>query len=407
MNKINIFLTIIIVFGFLSGEASAQTLNSGIMPANGATANLGGATVGLNGSPNQIISTTVTGTTINGIPNQNSVTPYPTPPASATFFSNLQNQTVSGAQPWAGCADTACAGGTQTGTLVPPVFGVSSPSLSGSAMKITCNGNNPGAVNCLFYRGLPLGTGPTETASQNTYGAMTINVPLPTVSGNSLIITASTSGAAPTTTQVYIDGNLAFNNGTSVTSISYTTPALSLGLHTIGVKAFDAAGDAPIVTITYRLGVPSNANRILLITNLYVTANSAVQGYEADPDFFRNGWAYLLSVQCDVGGSGRWRLWDELPDYWIATLVPCTNSFTPGWHQIVLYGTMDQTNHVYYYEYVAFDNQVIISGTHQVFGARNRGVPDNANTQMQIDLTSAGLSYSAYFDNINIWYWNQ
>ncbi|MEO6965000.1 MAG: hypothetical protein ABI076_03785 [Acidobacteriaceae bacterium] len=214
----------------------------------------------------------------------------PIPPTGAVAYQNLQINAGSNPGSWALCTGTACAGGTNTGSG-SQAFSISSPSLSGAAESVTSNGNG---FNVLAYRKMAQGVAPTggtntsgtltltvptpttsantitfnasavdtsvPTASApsggtNTVNTLTLTVPTPSTSGNNVTIGASSSDTLYTVTaiQIYVDGNPTpvFNSGSTppITPISYTISGLAVGTHTAVVKSFNSHGDVTSVSV--------------------------------------------------------------------------------------------------------------------------------------------------------------
>lgn len=98
-------------------------------------------------------------------------TPFPAPPAYATEFTGLQN-TSGNPGTWTLCYLPGCNAGGNTGGSGTDAFGISSPSLSGSAMSVTSTSGSTGYFNVLAYRHLGCAFLPGATCVQPFMGGI-------------------------------------------------------------------------------------------------------------------------------------------------------------------------------------------------------------------------------------------
>ncbi len=356
----------------------------------------------------------------------------PTPPGTATVFSNLQDTSSPGT--WTPCFAPSCAaGGGNTGSgsltqgISPPL-----PSKSGSSMQQVSTGSG---FNVLYYKDLGCSTPPT--GGTNTTGTLKLTVQPPTTTSTSISIIASASDTTYTVTaiQIYLNGTLEFNSATSgpITPTSYSISGLTSGTsYTVAVKAWDSHGTSALVQFTF---VPGGANCSAISNFLddlwfYIDPSSTtLRALEFDPDMMWNEYLYSPSMQCDSADGGFWRYWDAtggangLSGAWEATPYACslysqTLGWSTGWHHYQLYTTANQTANTYTYQTFVLDGVTVFSGapiapqsalscTEQIGIQKSAcwGWTDNIWVQQQIDNTSAAGTNMVYYDDYNYTVW--
>jgi hypothetical protein len=295
--------------------------------------------------------------------------PIPSPPPTSVYtYNNIQN--AAGPGTWALSTGTqACTpscpgtyGGTNSQT-----FGVSSPSLSGSAMQLTSTTSGANyAYNTLMYRQWHCYA---PQSGSTTTGTSTINVSgtsitfAPNATNDTITISANATDTTYTVTaiQIYVDGSgtPSFNSSATgpITPIVATLGGFSDAVqHTFAVKAFNSNGGSSIYSFTVafgpQCGLPTN-----LINDLQDNPSStnSVYANEFDPKIVHGGYGYEGAMQCRLVGTApvnEWYFWNPAGSNW--QLWQTTGGSVLGHFPCSLTGNV--FNHVTFYvtiDYVA------------------------------------------------------
>jgi hypothetical protein len=200
--------------------------------------------------------------------------PIPNPPPTATTYSNLQNA-AGNPGTWGYSTGTqACTPDcpSKYGGTGSTATGQSSPSLSGSSILLTASTSAANyAYNLLGYRNWycyapQSGTTTSGTLTINVTGT-TIGTYVPGSSTNSISISANATDTTyrVTAIQIYVDGSssTSYNSAgaSPITPVVATLGSFSdSGSHVFAVKAFNSNGGSAIFTFTISFGPQCGAS---------------------------------------------------------------------------------------------------------------------------------------------------
>lgn len=441
---------------------SNAQLNGAPVPTASGAVNIGGQQVTCPSAATTAGASTCTtayiGSTLYYIPYYAAAAPdtdYPTIPATATTFSNLQNASGNPGTSTSCDANSNCAAGTPNGLGVTTITnGVTTPSLSGSAQQMD-NTTAAGTVNT---------SGKTVTyVSGTNFQAPWANSPIK-IAGTTYTIAPVTLTVSTSGTSVTNSSNLFYSglvgqtvkiNGTSVTVASFVnsgsiTVSSSLGTQTnVTFVSGETAPTSTTLTLTTSAGTQSGAayasttgwnhlqyrhlgsswaqgtgsgtNTVGALTNLYMdfytyikNPQSNIVGPEWDPDVYTaNTWTYKASIAC-YASSNKWNLYNQAGNLptggaWVPTTYSCDMVSSPNaWRHIQLWITIDQTAHTYTYKLLAVDGTKVIAtslANTVTYSGWAHGSGNNLNIQNQMDNNSSSGTNTVLMDKwtFNVW----
>lgn len=387
---------------------------------------------------------------------------FPVFPPTVSTFSSLQNVSGNPGTLVVCDANHNCAAGTPNGLCTATIdTGVSTPSLSGSSLKLT-NITAAGTVNTsgtavTYVSGTPFNplwsSSVVGTGTVNTSGTAmtwvsgtkfdtgwvgyqtTVNGTLFTIASVASTTSATLSASAGVHSGVAYSSSspgqpIKINGSTStiqtVNSSTSITLIASAGTHT-GVTYASTTG-CNVLVYRHLTGGPfdqdvgSTKTALGTITNAYadfyayIQPGANVTGPEFDPDIFTTSgpWTTKASIAC-YHSSDKWNFYNQsgnLPTggAWVASAISCDlNTVTGTWRHIQLWTTHDQvTAHNYTFKLLVVDGVKVIAtslGNTITYNSWNHSSGNQLNVEFQGDNNSSAGTYIEYIDKWTFKVW--
>jgi len=192
--------------------------------------------------------------------------------------------------------------------------------------------------------------------------------------------------------------------GQSGTNATYTMeqPISSPSLSGSAIK-FDVTGGTPWGDVLWwkQLGGNDSVTHFVLKMSYYLEDPNAAQALEFYVDQNAAGTRYEFATQCDIKGSGHWRIWPHEQMHWLDTGVPCPEPAVNTWNQLTWQFSRNSQNEVVW-ESVTLNG--VTSAVNQSFAgyaASGSGI----DVAFQMDSDGGPTPWSVWVDDVSLTEW--
>jgi hypothetical protein len=149
-----------------------------------------------------------------------------------------------------------------------------------------------------------------------------------------------------------------------------------------------------------QLGADNSATNFRYDLDFYLTAPQLSQALEFDVNQSNGVMKFIFGSQCNIKGGGVWDVWDTAGGVWRSTGIACSTPAAFTWHHLTweLLRNSTQTT------FVALTLDGVRHYVNMTFNAKPESA-NEVNVAFQMDLNSAGQTYSAWLDNVTLSYW--
>jgi hypothetical protein len=134
--------------------------------------------------------------------------------------------------------------------------------------------------------------------------------------------------------------------------------------------------------------------------DFYVDNPGAAQALEFDVNQNAGGLRYIFGTECDIKGSGTWRVWNSQAGHWVSTGIYCAAPEAYRWNHLVW--EFQRTGGGVRFVAVTLNGQR--RDIDYWFPAYNEG-GSGIDVAFQADLDGGGTGLSVWLDNVNLTYW--
>jgi hypothetical protein len=162
---------------------------------------------------------------------------------------------------------------------------------------------------------------------------------------------------------------------------------------------FDVSGTPWGAALFWKeLGSHDEAQNLTYDLDFYVDGSIAnAQALEFDVNLTSGGKKYIFGTECDMRGSGTWRVWNAPAGAWVSTGVGCSQPQANAWHHLTweFQRGGSQTHFV----------AVTLDGNRQPVGMAfntNGQSGSGLDVAFQADLMASGAGVTVWLDNVNL-----
>lgn len=149
-----------------------------------------------------------------------------------------------------------------------------------------------------------------------------------------------------------------------------------------------------------QLGANSSAHNFTYDLYFYMKNPGAAQALEFDVNQSVGGHKYVFGTECDIRGSGTWRVWSA-GSSWVSTGVPCRAPSAFTWHHYTLQVQRTTSNQARFVS-ITLDGRT--SYVNRTFSTQSSGVSE-LNVAFQMDGNSSMTGYDVWLDKVSLTAW--
>lgn len=166
---------------------------------------------------------------------------------------------------------------------------------------------------------------------------------------------------------------------------------------------FDVTGGTPWGDVIWWKNVDANdaITHFVLKMSYYLDDPSAAQALEFYVSQNAGGNRYEFGTQCDIKGSGHWRIWPHSQMRWVDTGVPCPKPVANTWNQLVLEVSRNAQNQLVW-------EAVTLNGQHSVINQAYDSYPtagSGIDVAFQMDSDGGPTPWSVWVDDVSLAEW--
>jgi hypothetical protein len=146
------------------------------------------------------------------------------------------------------------------------------------------------------------------------------------------------------------------------------------------------------------LGSHDEAQNLTYDLDFYIDDSvSNAQALEFDVNQTTGGSKYIFGTECDIRGSGTWRVWNAPAATWVSTGIACPVPQANTWHHLTweLQRGGGQTHFI----------AVTLDGNRQSVGMAFNGTSlsgSGLDVAFQADLRASGANVTVWLDNVSL-----
>ncbi len=165
---------------------------------------------------------------------------------------------------------------------------------------------------------------------------------------------------------------------------------------------FSIGGSNPYANALWwkQLGANSSVHNFKYDVYFYIKNPSAAQSLEFDVNQSVNGKKYIFGTECDIKGSGTWRVW-SVAYRWRSTGIPCHAPSAYKWHHLTWQFQRTSGGNV------KFVSVTLDGSTHyvnRIYSPKSSSVKE-LNVAFQMDGNKYMTDYSVWLDNVKLTVW--
>lgn len=195
--------------------------------------------------------------------------------------------------------------------------------------------------------------------------------------------------------------NCAGQSGTNaIYSLQQGIPSPSLSGSAI---QFSITGGTPWAAALWwkQLGGDDTATHFVYDLSYYLADPSAAQALEFNVNQNVGGWRYEYATQCDIRGSGMWRVWDHANMQWVTTTAPCKTPAANTWNNLQWELQRTTDNKVVWVAVTLNGQRSVINQSFDAFPAAGSGI----DVAFQMDSDGVPTPWSVWVDDISLTKW--
>lgn len=166
---------------------------------------------------------------------------------------------------------------------------------------------------------------------------------------------------------------------------------------------FDVTGGTPWGDVLWwkQLGGNDSVTHFVLTLSFYLNDVNAAQALEFYVDQNAGGNRYEYATQCDIKGSGHWRIWPHAQMHWLDTGVACAAPQQDAWNQLTWQFSRNAQNEVVWESVTLNGVTSPINQSFAGYAATGSGI----DVAFQMDSDGGPTPWSVWVDDISLTEW--
>jgi hypothetical protein len=166
---------------------------------------------------------------------------------------------------------------------------------------------------------------------------------------------------------------------------------------------FDITGGTPWADALWwkQIGGNDAITHFVYTISYYLTDPAAAQALEFNVNQNAGGWRYEYATQCDIRGTGVWRIWGHTTMHWVATSAPCPVPAPNAWNRLSWEFARTADNKVVWVAVTLNGQRSEINQSFDAFTASGSGI----DVAFQMDSDGGPTPWSVWVDNISLSEW--
>ncbi len=183
---------------------------------------------------------------------------------------------------------------------------------------------------------------------------------------------------------------------------SMEQPVASPSLSGSSIK-FDITGGTPWADALWwkQLGGNDSVTHFVYDISFYLDDVNAAQALEFNVNQNAGGNRYEYATQCDIKGSGHWRIWPHAQMHWLDTGVSCPAPMQNQWNHLTWEFSRNAQNQVVWEAVTLNGTRSTINQAFDSFPASGSGI----DVAFQMDSDGGPTPWSVWVDKVSLTEW--
>lgn len=166
---------------------------------------------------------------------------------------------------------------------------------------------------------------------------------------------------------------------------------------------FDITGGTPWADALWwkQIGGNDSVTHFVYDISFYLTNVNAAQALEFNVNQNAGGNRYEYATQCDIKGSGHWRIWPHAQKHWFDTGVPCPAPMENAWNHLTWEFSRNAQNQVVWEAVTLNGTRSVVNQAFDSFPATGSGI----DVAFQMDSDGGPTPWSVWVDKVSLTEW--